>query len=860
MPFESDLPTTKAETAPASSGNLLALLTAVFYGLFTLLPDSNSLMVAWPWVFIWQVGLLCPVLWLLSLVWQRRGRWLGNRLDWFVGLLLVSLLISISWAQFPMQARWYGWATWCFLAALYALSSWLEIPQRRSQLLTAQGYLSLAFIIVSLSLWTSQTFLPELARLRSLQPYGVNLAFDFSNIELRNWAPIGHQNYVAGYLALALPLLLGLAISQSGWRRWLWSAGILLGLVDLYTTSSRAGWLAILLLAIVSFGLLLWRSALPRRWLVLSGGTGLTILILFIVANNRLRAVLTGILSGQASGELAYRLITVTTGWQMGLSHLLTGIGIGGVPLLYQSYRPAWAGREAEWAYQLHSTPAHLWAELGLWSVLLAGSAIVLLIALGIRSWRVADASLQLPRSLSGSLFAGLFAYGIVSLTDYQLDNVCLSGLLVVYLAVLAAELRDVSRNGSSDNVQSQPEKQTVLQKWLPFAGVGLLLVAGIWLIPIHRAWMLSSQGFAALNRKDINLFAQQLNQAQQLAPWEPYYAYQLGWNLAETGLKTSGDQQQVLMNDAITNFRVGNQVSPHQEFGRTNLGWLLVDRDAKAAMQEFVQAVQRVPAKRGGFYGLGVSLLAQGKTDLAVTAFSLEVLRDPVWIASPIWKLPQFQPLYTPVVNQLEARYSSLLAQAGQAEPLSTQLRQSRGAVRWWTGNLVAARIDWQSVGTPLSRFVLDLAEGKSGQAPVSTPASGGDLAIAAWLNPAQRQDLLRQAWTTANQTVPPPAVLQQLVESMSRSASFDQWLKQNAPSRQYRRERAGFGVLSRHIDGPIPLDFLQVFENIPIAQFFEQAKSSGYLFPSFVYAPELDKVLQPERDALLQTLKAAY
>ncbi|NJK54153.1 MAG: hypothetical protein HC936_17745 [Leptolyngbyaceae cyanobacterium SU_3_3] len=70
---------------------LLALLVALFYGAFTLLPDSHSLIVAWPWVFVWQVGLLCAVLWLLGLVWaQGKIQKLGNGFDYAAGLLMVD--------------------------------------------------------------------------------------------------------------------------------------------------------------------------------------------------------------------------------------------------------------------------------------------------------------------------------------------------------------------------------------------------------------------------------------------------------------------------------------------------------------------------------------------------------------------------------------------------------------------------------------------------------------------------------------------------------------------------------------------------------------------------------------------------
>lgn len=857
-------PTSNSIVAPPTqdrsptSGRLLALLIAAFYGLFTLLPNSNSLMVSWPWVFIWQVGLICPVLWLLGLLWQRRLAWLGNRIDWVVGLLVAGLVISSSLAPFPMQARWYSWAVFCFLAALYALNTWLMVPERRTGILVTQGYLNIAFIIVSLGLWSSQTLFPELARLQELHQYGVTLPFDFSTLELRNWAPIGHQNYVAGYLTLALPLLLGLGIWQTGWRRWLWFGGAGLGLIDLYTTSSRGGWLGIVVAAIAGMALLLWRSTFPRRWLWGVSASGLLVLVLLIVANNRLRTVGTAVFTGQAGGELAYRFITTTTGWRMGLSRLLTGVGPGGVPLLFQQYRPHWAGREAELAYQLHSTPAQLWAELGVWGVVTVVGAIVLLTYLGFRYLRESPTSNATPPVLIASIFCSLLAYSLVSFTDYQLDNVCISGTLVIYLAVLATEFRSqkVERQElggfliklSTSSRLRFPVATSI--SFVPLAGLGILLAAIIWLIPVHRAWLLSSQGFAALSRNDIAAFADRLERSQQLAPWEPYYPNQLGWNLGNASLQSRDPgQQQKLIESGIAWLRRGIEAAPQQEFGHTTLAWLLLNRNPAAAMQEFADAARLVPAKRGVFYGLGLSLLAQGKTDLAIAALSLEVLRDPVLITSPLWRLPQFQPLYGKVVSQVDARYTALLEKSQGSEVLTAQLHQSRGGLRWWRGDLAAARKDLDSFGTPLSRIVLDLAEGKSVQLPQEPPL-GGTLAIAAWLNPAQRQDLLQQAWVTATRTAPPSGLLPSLVDSMNRSSSFDQWLKQNAPSREYRRERAGFGVLSRHIDGPVPIDFLTVVENIPVAQFFDQ------LVPSFFYVPELDAALQPERDALLQKI----
>ena len=85
-----------------------------------------------------------------------------------------------------------------------------------------------------------------------------------------------------------------------------------------------------------------------------------------------------------------------------------------------------------------------------------------------------------------------------------------------------------------------------------------------------------------------------------------------------------------------------------------------------------------------------------------------------------------------------------------------------------------------------------------------------------------------------------------------MDASATFEQWLKQKAPTQQYRRSRAGFGVISRHNDGPFPVDFLSVVENGAITNLF------AGLLPSSIYEPQLDLAIQPMRDLLLKNISA--
>jgi tetratricopeptide (TPR) repeat protein len=837
-----------------SSGTLLGLLTLCFYGVLTLLPGSSTMIYSWPWVFIWQVALLLPMVWLLWQLWFQpiRQFTLGNGIDWLALVWLLGLVVSTVGSEFYAHSLWQSWGALGYLAALYALTGYLKTPSQAQKLLIVQGYLGLAFILLSLSLWLTQTYFPELSRLSALQAYGIQQGFDFSFSSLRNWHPLGHQNYVAGYLLLIIPLLFGLGIWQRGWQRWAWFTGGSLGLLTLYTTSSRGGWLGLVILGIAAYGLLLWRGTLSRRWKLGLGLGSAALVLLLALGNNRLRELLAALLTGKVgSGELAYRMITNVTGWHMGINHPLSGTGLGSVPLVFQKYRPIWAGREAELIDQLHSTPANLWGEFGLWGFLLLAGVVLLGLVNGYR-W-MSQPSI-LPAPLVWSIWGGLLAYGVIGLTDYQLHNVCIAGCLVVYGAVLAAECRWAFISAG------QVDGKTIIPQWqrgLVLAGLGLLIAMVIWLIPVQRAWAKSNQGFIALKDGHFGQFVDKLTQAQQLAPWDPYYSYQLAWNIGNLSFQLpDATQQAAARQDAITWFQTALNTSPYQEFGHSNLGWLQTDTDLAAAQQSFVKAAQLIPAKQGVFFGLGFSTLLNQQTDQAIEALTLELLRHPLLLTSPTWQLGLFPTVYEPVLNNLNQKLDTLLDQHPDDPEIVSMAHRLRGSLRWWQGDTGGAREDWQASETTLGLLLLDVAAGQ----PVDLepyPETPGTLAIAAWLNPGNRRELLEQAWVALptdlpqlDAILPPPEIIDQLETSMNQSATLDEWLQQNAPSWRPRNERLGFGVLSRHIDGPTPVDYLPRIENIPVAQYFQELLDVPKFFPNW------DIALQPGRDKLFDNI----
>ena len=322
--------------------------------------------------------------------------------------------------------------------------------------------------------------------------------------------------------------------------------------------------------------------------------------------------------------------------------------------------------------------------------------------------------------------------------------------------------------------------------------------------------------------------------------------------NLGDRALKIAeSEQQSALISNGVQWLRQGNALSPYQEFGHSNLGWLLMQQDSAAATQAFAKSAELLPAKRGVFYGLGMSLFRQGKRDPAATAIALEILRDPLMVTSPLWSTADLQPLYVQAMEKLEIIAADLLMQTPQASSLKAYLHQIRGTIRWWRSDWNAAHQDLDQSGSALSQAVLALSQGQNIQSQLqSLPDSPAKLALLAWLNPPERPNLLQQAWLNATETVPISDIQQELLAGMQQADTFDQWLKQSAPMRPYRRRREGFGVLSRQVDGPAPTDFLVVWDNLAVSQFFSE------LFPSYDYYPELDQVLQPYRDQILETI----
>ncbi|NJK33720.1 MAG: hypothetical protein HC919_01535 [Oscillatoriales cyanobacterium SM2_2_1] len=582
--------------------------------------------------------------------------------------------------------------------------------------------------------------------------------------------------------------------------------------------------LATLVLLALLVGLL--RRWSGRIWLLGAGA----IAAVLIFSNARLVNLLTTLSSGTAwtQGELFFRAVTASGGWQMGLQQPLTGLGLGSVVQLFQEYRPVWGGRQAEHVFQLHSTPVQVWAELGILGCGAMVLALLWVVATLVRlhfspQWR----SHREHQTLTYGLGGGLLAYFVMALTDTQLDVLAIAGFLLIALASLS----HLGHLYLADSPLGQ-----FLPPWR--RGLAVLLTAFtiaavIYETPVLAAWQQSSLGFVfldqartALREQDLSTFQEKLQQfrdrltqAQALNPVEPYYPFQLGWNLGDLAMAlTLGGQSQTalpLRAEAIAQIEHGIALNPHLEFGHSTVGWLYLQTNQPAAAEpHFRRAIALIPTKRSLHFGLADALLRQQKIPDGIQALADEIINEPIFLTSPLLNSFPWQIYRDRLFTVTDERYTELI----KAYP-APELQAAQAFLRWWSGR--------QPLASPANpSFIAAL----QGQPPTRPPQSLSELAIAAFYNPKEREFLLTRAYALSRRRLPDELdrpLLQALLTQMNQAKDFDRWVRSPIPltsplNLRYQRERTAFGLLSRNIDGPAPADLYFVHEHALFSLFF--------------------------------------
>jgi putative inorganic carbon (HCO3(-)) transporter len=399
---------------------------AVFVG-FSWLPLSYFRMVGWPWILLWQGGFLALVIWLIVRLRQFQQPFysLGHGLDGWLLTLMSVLAVSSLRSPFPRVALLNASLAVTYGLGIYAYRNWVDqswLTRRRLGLGLVTVAAGVALISLTLwrptaDLWQSQNFMTA----------------------IRNHQPLGHHNFVGGYLGLMLPLAVAAALSLSGIWRWAAAASVGLITVALYVSGSRGAALGLVVWLLVTWIGGLVRADKTHRWrwglmgLVTLGGVGLA-----LATNPRIRGWFST--TGTPDGPTLDRWFMLRLGGNILQDRPLVGVGPGVMSRVSNLYRPIEPGAGLDHIQQLHNTPVQLAGELGLPGLVLYMAGLFLIGRLWWRLWRLPLTAED--RYLLGGIGGAFLAYGVSSLTDYQLENIPIAGTLLA-LVVLLISLAD---------------------------------------------------------------------------------------------------------------------------------------------------------------------------------------------------------------------------------------------------------------------------------------------------------------------------------------------------------------------------------------------------------------------------------
>ena len=806
---------------------ILYLLTFFGWVLLSLPPDASTLHYRWPWIGIFQVAIgvaIVAALIALLFSWQTTG----GRVNGFnIGgiLLLAGFMLSTLFTRYPERAVFslmipagalsLGYLTYHLLSKAKEIDTLL--------ILLLRGVAVSTFLICSHSLWlwvTSSYFLQQNSFGLVNEQVGERL-LSASLISVWNPHPFGHANHTAGFAILVLPIVAALSLTERNrWRYFCWIV-MSMALLTLISSRSRAG--MGVGLAMLMGGLLLGLyERKPSRIWFLSFSIGLLcIASTSTLLAPRIRDTLFRLFQGSGlSFTDLDRLSLIQTGLRIGADSPFWGKGAGTVSIYFPKF---WEGTGRLFtAYQVHCAPVQIWVEIG--TVGLLGIVVISVSVLS--SWfRLArHASIKGNRTLLplwhglGISFTG---YILFSLTDYQLEVYYISGLLAMIAGIFAAFRLHYFDDERTHRSRSKP---FILIAFLIAVGFSVFFAYKQFSIWQSRRWF--QRGQAAFHAGDPKGFEHALKSAANWSPTDTFYPNQLAFGLLRLGNQTIEDTKAEIPYKKISSiWEESLAIDPLQMSSHYNLGWLNRNLDPESAVRHFRAAAEIEPKKWGVYFGLALALKKTGQTERAIRSLALECFSQPDFNTLPLWEDEKFKRV-KPQVEEHLWRYYSQAASYGEFYPAHRVLFDEAYAItRWWWGYpLDTRRLSNES----RKSFELFLAKIESRSHPTLTDRQEVELirppllAFYAWLDEGDARKYLNAASAMYYGTRPNPARIDALTEAFSDKAepfaSFLRTANQSPiiPRIPYQHRFPAFGLLSRNLDGPVPVDLFFYEKNM--------------------------------------------
>jgi len=168
---------------------------------------------------------------------------------------------------------------------------------------------------------------------------------------------VGGPNTAAGYLCLLLAPAMSVLLTQLGrFYKWLAALAFGLGVIAMFFTLSRGGWIA-LALSIIVLCLLAWyRGWLSPTLLIIISIVALLLVVFF-------QGIIVERLFGDDDGSADSRVPLMMVAYRMIMDNLVSGVGANNFSIVMMQY--AQLGITGFWFYVVHNKYLLVWAEIG---------------------------------------------------------------------------------------------------------------------------------------------------------------------------------------------------------------------------------------------------------------------------------------------------------------------------------------------------------------------------------------------------------------------------------------------------------------------------------------------------------------
>ena len=415
-------------TAFSGTENQRPLLTVTRYALYALLvftPLALASVQDWAVTVIHMITLIALTAFLLekSITWD--WKWIKTPLDKpIIFLLILSILSTV----FSMNRPHSFWAL--ILLLNYLVIFYLVIQTFRTRSHVRQ----LVYVIIGIAVFLSAF---GFLKASGNNPFSWWDYKDISQDINRVSSTYGNPNHLAGYMEMALPMLLGLfLIGLRGITLFVMICLAVLLLATLIHVLSRGGWSGALGgLFFMGFALLIDRQSEKKKLLLaMVGGF---VMVIFIVLSNT--PVVERILTLERADKLEGRELIWSGIKDMIQDYPLLGTGPGTFSTVYTRYQPP--GMAAR-AFYGHNDYLQWISETGL---ILVPVIIWMIVALFRKGFKKLKNPSRLVRGITIGALSGITAIMVHSFTDFNLHIPANALLFTVLTSLVVSPLPEPS-------------------------------------------------------------------------------------------------------------------------------------------------------------------------------------------------------------------------------------------------------------------------------------------------------------------------------------------------------------------------------------------------------------------------------